>query len=153
MVIKKFISFGDNEEEIHHSGYGLVTNERVICPVRKDTPLILKLFEPKSTMNKEIPIEDIYRANYFVMRNSVIGIILIIIGTPIAISGLGLLLGLLFFFGALCLIWGIPRVRIVTLEDTKVIATIYWPWKREVAKAFVSAVNNQLDAKEVNDNH
>ena len=48
---------------------------------------------------------------------------------------------------------GIPRVRIVTLEDTKVIATIYWPWKREVAKAFVSAVNNQLDAKEVNDNH
>lgn len=150
--IKQFKKFGENEKQIHHSMFGMVTNERVICPVdiNENRPILFKLIWLHKPIPKEIPINDIIQANYFVKRNSCLGIILIFIGTPIAITGLGLPIGLLFFFGFLCLTWGMPRARIVTSDDIKVIAVNHFPWKRGVAKDFVSAVNSQLNSKEKN---
>lgn len=130
---KTVMSSGSDEQTIFSNMYGVVTNKRVTYFARKN--------RISGSSREDIPLKQVVSVRYETGSNILYGVILII-------GGLGLfeifrIVGIiLLVIGGLTL-WGFPTVNVVTAGGTSN-PSVGWPWERDEAEKFVSALRSQI---------
>lgn len=119
------------EQTIVSNRYGTVTNKRVIY------------FADKGWFSggrrEDVPLKQVVSIRYETSRSILMGIFCLLVGLALLMYVVGIIpvaIGVL-------LLWGSPKVNVVTAGGTAT-PVVGWPWQRKEAQVFVNALRSQL---------
>jgi hypothetical protein len=119
------------EQTIIDNGFGIVTNKRVTYMAQKNW------FGGGS--REDVPIKQVVSVREETSRSIFLGLFWITVG----LSLLTALIGIVPLVFGILLLWGSPRVNVITTGGTSSPAT-GWPWQKQPASEFAKAVRSQL---------
>jgi hypothetical protein len=119
------------EQTIIDNGFGIVTNKRVTYMAQKNW------FGGGS--REDVPIKQVVSVREETSRSIFLGLFCITVG----LAWLTILVGIIPLVFGILLLWGSPRVNVITAGGTSSPVT-GWPWQKELANDFAKALRSQL---------
>jgi hypothetical protein len=119
------------EQTIIENGFGIVTNKRVTYMAQKNW------FSGGS--REDVPIKQVVSVREETSRNIFLGLFYITVGVTL----LAVLIGIIPLVLGILLLWGSPRVNVITTGGTSSPVT-GWPWQKQLASDFAKALRSQL---------
>ncbi|MEP0547958.1 MAG: hypothetical protein ABJF88_13570 [Rhodothermales bacterium] len=123
-----------NEQQIASTGYGTVTDRRVVFRSKKGW------FSGGS--QEDLPLKHITSVRMEINRHVLLGLLLLL-GGFFAFNADQAFFGTLMIVIAVLLLWGSPRV-VLNTAGSDLRPAIGFPWTRQEASTFVKAVQSQL---------
>lgn len=125
------MSSGSQESIIIDNPFGIVTTKRVTYMAKKGW------FSGGG--REDVPIKQVVSVRYETDKNIFLGLFYVVLGLIL----LAFIIGIIPLVLGILMLWGSPVVNVVTAGGTAA-PVIGLPWQKEEAKAFVSALRDQL---------
>jgi hypothetical protein len=122
---------GSQEQTIVENAFGIVTTKRVTYMAKKSW------FSGGS--REDVPIKQVVSVRYITSRNIFLGLFYIVLGVLL----IAFIIGIVPLILGILIIWGSPLVNVITAGGTGAPVS-GWPWQKQQAEAFVTALRGQL---------
>jgi len=119
------------EQTIIDNSFGIVTTKRVTYMAKKSWF--------SGGRREDVPLKQVVSVRYETSRNIFLGLFYVVLGVLLISFVIGIIP---LVFGVLIL-WGSPLVNVVTAGGTAAPVS-GWPWQKQQAEAFTSALRGQL---------
>lgn len=119
------------EQTIIDNPYGIVTNKRVTYMSNKSWF--------GGGRREDVPLKQVVSVRYETERKLFSGLFLIVLG----LLTIAFVIGIIPLLFGILLLWGSPKVNVITAGGTASPASGF-PWQKQEAEAFVNALRSQL---------
>lgn len=122
---------GSSEQTMVDNIFGVVTNKRVTYMAKKGWF--------GGGIREDVPLKQVVSVRYETERKIFAGLFLVILGIILLVA----IVGIIPLFIGVLLLWGSPMVVVITAGGT-VSPVIGYPWQKQQANEFTSALRGQL---------
>ncbi len=131
IVILLKVTMTLSEQALVDNQYGIVTSKRVTYMAKKGWF--------SGGVREDVPLKQIVSVRFETSRSIFWGLVCVALGLAL----LAFVVGIIPLIFGILLLWGSPRVVVVTAGGTSVPVT-GWPWQKKEGESFVSTLRTQL---------
>jgi len=122
---------GSPEQTIIDNPFGIVTNKRVTYMAKKSWF--------SGGRREDVPLKQVVSVRYETDRKIFLGLFYVVLGLVL----ITFIVGIIPLVSGVLFLWGSPMVNVVTAGGTAAPVS-GWPWQKQEAEAFASALRSQL---------